>query len=97
MTTLDRHNFRLRIIGKVQGTGYRVWAEGEAKRLNLNGWVRNRSDGTVEAHVAGPEKIVEEFMSLCTQGPHAAKVEKIDVTRVDDGEPQPGFTRRPTL
>lgn len=93
----ERHNFRLRIIGKVQGVGYRVWAEGEAKKLGLNGWIRNRADGTVEAHVAGPAKDVEAFMGLCTQGPHATQVEKIDVARVDDGEPPPGFMRRPTV
>jgi acylphosphatase len=93
----ERHNFRLRIIGRVQGVGYRVWAEGEAKKLGLNGWIRNRADGTVEAHVAGPAKDVEAFMGLCTQGPGDTQVEKIDVTRVDDGEPPPGFSRRPTV
>ncbi|HAH10182.1 MAG TPA: acylphosphatase [Alphaproteobacteria bacterium] len=93
----ERHNFRLRVHGRVQGVGYRDWAIAEATRLALRGWVRNRRDGTVEILVAGPAKIVEEFMGLCTQGPAPAQVEKIDVNRVDDGEPLPGFIRRPTL
>ena len=93
----ERHNFRLRIVGKVQGVGFRVWAEHEAQRLGLNGWIRNRSDGTVEAHVEGPAKEVEAFMGVCTKGPHGTQVERIDVTRVDEGAPDPGFTRRPTV
>lgn len=93
----ERYNFRLRIVGHVQGVGYRDWAINEALSLGLNGWIRNRSDGTVEIHVAGPAGAVQDFMGRCTQGPEAAQVEKIDVQRVDGAEPAQGFTRRASV
>jgi acylphosphatase len=44
----------VRIVGRVQGVGYRAWTVDEARRRGLSGWVRNRSDGDVEAVFSGP-------------------------------------------
>jgi len=53
--------FRLKIKGAVQGVGYRDWAIAEAKARGLDGWVRNRSDGSVEVLIAGPNAKVTPF------------------------------------
>ena len=69
----------LAIHGRVQGVGYRAWMAGEARRLGLSGWVRNRSDGTVEAAVGGDPDKVAELLSLTRHGPSGAEVSHVDV------------------
>ncbi len=63
----------LRVTGRVQGVGYRAWALETASRLGLRGWVRNRSDGTVEALVIGAEDEVAAMIEACREGPFAAR------------------------
>lgn len=70
---------RLRIRGRVQGVGYRYWAVGQARALGLRGWVRNRSDGSVEALAAGSRDSLDMFVIACRRGPRAARVESVDV------------------
>jgi acylphosphatase len=70
--------FRVIIRGRVQGVGYRAWAEVTALELGVQGWVRNNRDGTVEALLAGPEEVVLTMIELCRDGPPGAKVEAID-------------------
>jgi len=77
METLARH---LVIRGRVQGVGYRAWAADEARALGLEGWVRNRRDGSVEAVLAGPEAIVADMIARCRSGPASARVDAIDET-----------------
>jgi acylphosphatase len=92
----DTTIFRLRIKGRVQGVGYREWAIGEATTRGLDGWIRNRSDGSVELLIAGLDATIQEMLSACTRGPDAAQVESIDI--VNETEPPPsGFARKPTL
>jgi acylphosphatase len=67
------------IRGRVQGVGYRAWTEDEALRHDLEGWVRNRRDGTVEAVFSGPDDVVEAMIAACRRGPPAARVEAVDV------------------
>ena len=62
------------IRGRVQGVGYRAWVEHQARAGRLEGWVRNRRDGSVEAVFAGPAKAVAEMVALCRHGPPSAKV-----------------------
>jgi acylphosphatase len=64
--------------GRVQGVGYRAWAEYTALDLGLEGWVRNRRDGTVEALFAGSQEAVEAMLDACREGPPGARVEAID-------------------
>lgn len=86
---------RLRIGGRVQGVGYRAWAQRVAGELGLRGWVRNRSDGTVELLATGPDDTVAALIEAARGGPPTAQVDEI---RVLDGEDDGsrGFTARPT-
>ena len=65
------------ITGRVQGVGWRDWMAGQARTLGLNGWVRNRADGSVEALIDGPEPAVEEMRRACRSGPRLAVVSGI--------------------
>ena len=90
-----RKAVRVRIEGLVQGVWFRDWTTREAVRLGLDGWVRNRADGSVEAVFAGPPAVVEAMLAACRQGPRAARVDK--VAAVDETEPvPPGFSQAPT-
>jgi acylphosphatase len=65
------------IRGRVQGVGYRAWVEQQARTCGLEGWVRNRRDGSVEALFAGPPEIVAHMVALCRRGPTAARVDAV--------------------
>ena len=62
------------IRGRVQGVGYRAWVEYQATSARLEGWVRNRRDGSVEALFAGSAGGVADLVALCRHGPPAARV-----------------------
>jgi acylphosphatase len=87
---------RLRISGRVQGVGYRDWALATGQRLGLNGWVRNRADGSVEALVVGDDGAVGKMIEACRRGPSLARVDAVDVEPVDLDVLPAGFTRLPT-
>ncbi len=65
------------ISGRVQGVGYRAWVEHRARTHGLEGWVRNRRDGSVEALFAGPADVVSEMVARCRRGPSSARVESV--------------------
>ena len=87
---------RLAITGRVQGVGYRDWAVTTGQRLGLSGWVRNRTDGSVEALVVGDDEAVGKMIQACRRGPLSARVDAVDVEPVDLDVLPSGFTRRPT-
>jgi acylphosphatase len=66
------------IRGRVQGVGYRAWVEHRATAYDLEGWVRNRRDGSVEALFAGPEDVVSKMVEACRRGPSSARVDAVD-------------------
>ncbi len=66
------------IHGRVQGVGYRAWTEDAARELGLQGWVRNRRNGAVEAVFAGSGEDVAKMIEACRQGPYGAHVTGID-------------------
>ena len=70
---------RLTIRGVVHGIGYRAWAEREALSLGLQGWCRNRRDGSVEMVVGGAPAQMTEMIARCRKGPPLAKVEGIEI------------------
>lgn len=92
----DRVARHLRITGRVQGVWFRQWTVQEAARRGLDGWVRNRSDGSVEAVIAGQRRVVAEMIRLCGGGPPAAHVESVSEADAEDPGPI-GFEKRATL
>jgi acylphosphatase len=66
------------IRGRVQGVGYRAWTEVTALEHGLEGWVRNRRDGTVEALFMGSEQTVAAMIKACRNGPTGSRVNSID-------------------
>ncbi len=65
------------VRGRVQGVGYRAWVEDQAILNALDGWVRNRSDGSVEAVFAGPADDVAAMVAACRKGPPASRVDAV--------------------
>jgi acylphosphatase len=72
-----RRAVRVIISGRVQGVGYRDWTRREATERNLGGWVRNKSDGTVEAVIAGEDSAVESMLLALRVGPPASRVKQV--------------------
>jgi acylphosphatase len=70
---------RIVVRGWVQGVGYRAWTQRTATRHGLDGWVRNRSDGSVEALFVGTATSVQLMIEACRRGPGSAKVDAVDV------------------
>ena len=86
---------RVVIAGRVQGVGYRAWVKREAESRNLSGWVRNRSDGSVEAVFSGDAMTVAAMVEACGTGPRLAVVSDVkQETSLD--LPLAGFSVRPT-
>jgi acylphosphatase len=83
------------VTGRVQGVGFRAWTERTAAVLDVNGWVRNRRDGSVEALFAGDATRVSEMVRRCHEGPRAAIVDKVAVTE-KEVEEAAGFNVLPT-
>jgi len=67
----------LLISGRVQGVGFRFYAQDVAEELGLGGWVRNRPDGSVEAYAEGPRQDVEAWIAKLRQGPPLSRVESL--------------------
>lgn len=86
----------LLIDGKVQGVYYRDSAVAKAQELGVNGWVRNCSDGKVEALVAGLDEDVEAFVSWVWEGPPAARVDHVEIEVIELEVEPPGFVRLPS-
>ena len=87
---------RLTISGRVQGVGFRDWLMDAALALGLTGWVRNRTDGAVEALIVGEEDAVGQMIEACRRGPSLARVDSIDIDPVDLDILPEGFTQLPT-
>ena len=77
----------VRMEGRVQGVWFRGWMIQEARARGIQGWVRNRRDGSVEALLAGTEAAVEDMIDACWQGPPVARVVAVrTATGADPGE-----------
>ena len=87
----------LKITGRVQGVSYRYWTQTTAQRMELSGWVRNLSNGSVEAVVKGEPERVEDFIKHCHEGPPLAVVESVDVENIYGDEWFDGFKIKPTV
>src|SRR5271167_2621738 len=87
---------RLRIEGSVQGVGYRDFVMASARELAVDGWIRNRSDGTVEVLVSAANTAVEKLVGFCMKGPPGARVANVELHKAEPPA-ETGFRRRPTL
>ncbi len=67
------------ITGMVQGVGFRYWLYKAAVRNNINGWVKNKISGEVEALLIGNDVEIDNLIKLCEKGPPSSKVTKIKV------------------
>ena len=99
---MNRAILQVMIQGQVQGVGYRAWVEYQARAGHLEGWVRNRRDGSVEAVFAGPAKAVAEMVALCRHGPPSAKVTSVVKETADSDQlnlryPGEDFSVLPTV
>ena len=83
-----KSNVHVIISGRVQGVWFRATTKQKAEQLGLTGWVRNTSDGCVEAVFEGDEKIVKEMVEWCHHGPPLSEVENV---QVKNQEPTNGF------
>ena len=96
----DRVIRHIVVRGGVQGVGYRAFVEDEAHQRGLQGWVRNRRDGSVEAVFAGPAAEVEAAIEACRRGPFSALIIALDQregTEIDLAERSGDFSVLPTV
>ena len=87
---------RIHVEGQVQGVWFRGWTVEQATELGLDGWVRNRHGGWVEAVAAGPLAQVEELIARCHRGSPASRVDKVIVEETP-GIVAGGFIQKPTV
>ncbi len=90
------------VHGQVQGVSFRAFVEHHARQRDLNGWVRNRKDGTVEAVFIGLQKSVDGMIAASKVGPVSARVDSIDQREAADdevalGRPGVAFSVLPTV
>ena len=81
------HRVHVLVEGRVQGVGFRFMTGREAQARGLSGWVRNRSDGRVEATFEGDRETLEYMVAWCHTGPWLASVAKVEV-QWESGEPK---------
>lgn len=68
----------VRVYGVVQGVGFRMFAQSEARRLGLSGYVRNCADGSVETVAEGEETMLARFLEALRRGPFGARVDRVE-------------------
>jgi acylphosphatase len=95
----DRRIVHIIVRGRVQGVGFRAFVEDEASARQMDGWVRNRRDGSVEAAAGGPREAVESFVEALRKGPPVARVDALEARDTDESalEGRSGFGQLPTV
>jgi acylphosphatase len=88
-------SLRVIVSGRVQGVWFRAWTEREAKALGLDGWVRNRRDGSVEAVICGADDAVAAMLKALAEGPELAHVDAVEQHPYEEAV-APGFEVRVT-
>ena len=76
----------------MQGVGFRYFVESAAMREGLHGWVRNRADGSVEAHAEGDAEALERFERALRHGPPSARVDEVRVDAMNPSGRDTGFS-----
>jgi acylphosphatase len=83
----EHRSVRVRVLGRVQGVGFRDWTQRKATGLGLSGWVRNLAGGEVEALFSGPPDVVDKMLAAVRRGPQLARVDEV---KVESAEPASG-------
>ncbi len=96
MTPGPTARLHVTVDGLVQGVGFRAFVVEQAQSLGLNGWVRNRWDGSVEALAEGERQVLEQFVAILRRGPRAAHVSEIKFEWQDSLGDLDGFYVRRT-
>jgi acylphosphatase len=86
-----RVSIKVVVSGRVQGVSFRASMKDAAIRFGVEGWVRNRDDGAVEALVQGGEANVERLLAWARMGPPGAEVISLDMQKLENCPPQRGF------
>ena len=79
MSTDTQQRLSARITGRVQGVGFRHFTTVNARRLNVDGWVRNEPDGSVRLEAEGPRSALDDLVDAVHEGPRAARVDDVSV------------------
>jgi len=88
---------QIRVSGRVQGVGYRIALQGEARKFGVSGWVRNRSDGSVEAVLQGTPQALAALIAWARNGPPGARVTALAESAAEHEPAHSGFELRPTI
>ena len=93
---LDDQHIAVRVVvsGRVQGVRFRNWTVGEAEARDLDGWVRNRRNGSVEALFSGTKALVREMIAACHEGPPLARVDQVEESAAEAPKVGSGFQRK---
>ena len=89
---MSERSLAVRVTGRVQGVNYRNFTVTAARRLGIEGWVRNCDDGSVEAAMHGPGQALSDLVGIMRKGPPDGRVDQLDVRSIDRGaaaEPLP--------
>ncbi|MDM8520482.1 acylphosphatase [Anaerolineales bacterium HSG6] len=79
MENLEKLQVHVMVSGRVQGVSFRWHTQREAQTYDLTGWVRNLSDGRVEALFEGESQAIHEIIAWCYMGPTSAQVDNVEV------------------
>jgi len=82
---------RFILSGRVQGVGFRYFAQDAARREGLHGYVLNRDDGSVEAVAEGERESVDRFERALRRGPSRSRVEQVLIDEVNPDQGNAGF------
>ena len=85
---------RFLVVGRVQGVGFRFFAEEQARREGLAGYVRNLPDGRVEFRSRGSAEDLEQFVEAVRRGPLASRVDRVDTEQLEGETDFDDFTVR---
>ncbi|MCG8510271.1 MAG: acylphosphatase [Rhodospirillales bacterium] len=88
---------RVIVEGRVQGVWFRAWTQEQATRLGLDGWVRNRADGSVEALIHGPKAVVNDLLDALWEGPPSSRVDRVTPQTTAEIPGHSGFRTYPTV
>ncbi len=86
--------FRVRVVGRVQGVGFRYFVQRAARERHLSGHVKNEPDGTVVVEAQGPEGMLQDLLHELRFGPSLARVDDLRIDWLDPIGTEPGFQIR---